>query len=67
MLSGLSVAGSEGAVAGAADAMDGDGDGWEPVAEVVTFWTGAVGSLADVVTFWTGAVGSNGAGCGSEG
>ena len=32
MLSGLSVAGSEGAVAGGADAMDGDGDGWEPVA-----------------------------------
>ena len=47
--------------------MDGDGDGWEPVAEVVTFWTGAVGSLADVVTFWTNAVGSDGAGCGSEG
>ena len=67
MLSGLSVAGSEGAVAGGADAMDGDLDGWEPVAEVVTFWTGAVGSLADVVTFWTGAVGSDGAGCGSEG
>ena len=47
--------------------MDGDWDGWDPVAGVVTFWTGAVGSLADVVTFWTGAVGSNGAGCGGEG
>ena len=35
MLSGLSVAGSGGAVAGGADAMDGDGDGWEPVAEMV--------------------------------
>ena len=44
--------------------MDGDLDGWEPVAEVVTFWTGGVGSLADVVTFWTGAVGSDGVGCG---
>ena len=30
----------------------------------MTFGTGAVGSLADVVTFWTGAVGSDGAGCG---
>ena len=34
---------------------------------MVTFWTGAAGSLADVVTLWTGAVRSDGAGCGSEG
>ena len=53
MLSGLSVAGSGGAVAGGADAMDGDGDGWEPVAEMVTLGAGAVGS--------------DGAGCGSGG
>ena len=63
----MSVAGIEGAGAGGADAMDGDLDGWEPVAEMVSFWTGAEGSLADVVTCWTGGVWSDGAGCGSEG
>ena len=53
MLSGLSAAGCGGAVVGGADAMDGDGDGWEPV--------------PDVATLGTGAGGSDGAGCGSGG
>ena len=48
MLSGLSVAGSEGVGAGGADATDGDSEGWEPVA-VVTVWTGVDGSVAEVV------------------
>ena len=67
MLSGLSVAGSEGAGAGGADATDGDSEGWEPVAGMVTVWTGVEGSVADVVTCWTGGVGSDGVGCGIEG
>ena len=61
------VAGSEGPGAGGADAMDGDSEGWEPVAGGVTFWTGIEGSVAVVVTCWTSGVGSDGACCGSEG
>ena len=49
MLSGLSVAGSEGARAGGADATDGDSEGWDPVAGMVTVWTCVDGSVAEVV------------------
>ena len=64
-MSGLSVAGSEGPGAGVADVMDGDAEGWEPVAGGVVLWTGNEGSVAVVVTCWTGGVGSDGVCCGS--
>ena len=67
VLSGLSVAGSEGTGAGGADAMDGDSEGWEPVAGGGTFWTGIEGSVAVVVMCWIGGVGSDGVCCGSGG
>ena len=66
-MSGLSVAGSEGPGAGVADVMDGDAEGWEPVAGGVVLWTGNEGSVAVVVTCWTGGVGSDGVCCGSGG
>ena len=52
MLSGLSVVGSGGAVAGGADAMDGDGEGCDPVAVVVMLGAGTVGSI--VAGCWCG-------------
>ena len=66
-MSGLSVAGSEGPGAGGADAMDGDAEGWEPVAGGVVLWTGNEGSVAVVVMCGTSGVGSDGACCGSGG
>ena len=64
MVSSLSVAGSEGPGAGVADVMDGDAEGWDPVAGGVVFWTGNGGSVAVVVTCWIGGVGSDGVCCG---
>ena len=43
MLSGMSVMGSGATVAGGADAMDGDGEGCEPVAVVARLGAGVVG------------------------
>ena len=63
----MSVAGSEGPGAGVADVMDGDAEGWEPVAGGVVLWTGNGGSVAVVVTCWTGGVGSDGICCGTGG
>ena len=52
MLSVLSVEGSGGAVAGGADAMDGDGEGCDPVAVVAMLGAGTVGSIG--VGCWCG-------------
>ena len=52
-MSSLSVAGSEGPGAGVADVMDGDAEGWDPVAGGGVLWTGNGGSVA-VVDWWCG-------------
>ena len=47
MLSGLSVSGAGSTVAGGADAIDGVGEGCDPVAVVAMFGVGTVGSIGD--------------------
>ena len=66
-MSSLSVAGSEGPGAVAADVRDGDAEGWDAVAGGVVLWTSNGASVAVVGMCWIGGVGSDGVCCGSGG